>query len=239
VPNAGRFASLPAMRLHPPSRAPLDVAAAERLDADFRAEIEGLPLSAALVRYHARMDGLLAAAHAGAPLACGPGCDTCCHQPLLVSFLELGAIFFSDEARFGSPAFREVLRAAVRALGDWKRDAGASGAVGVAQRQFAAHGACVLLGAEGRCTAYEVRPFLCRNAVSGTRCSWSDLSSYGFGDLAALARRLRHRMFEHAGLGRFDRDGVKLGTAAFYLPEGLAWFADRAPRDALRPLFRP
>lgn len=225
------------MRLHPGERTPLDVAAAEREDAALRAAIVTLPLGGAIARYHARMDALLAEALAGDELACGPGCGTCCHQPLLVSFLELGTLYFSDEPRFGSPAFRGRLREATAALGRWRAAAGAEGAVGLARRQFAAQGACVLLGDDERCTAYEARPFLCRNAVADVRCSFDLLASRGFGDLAALARRLRQRLVEAYALDRFDRGRVHVATAVFYLPEGLAWFADHAPKDELRPLF--
>lgn len=225
------------MRLHPQPRRVLDVEAAERLDSAFQADIAGRPLSYALDSYRTRLDGLLREAVEPLSVACGAGCDTCCHQPLLVSFVELGTLFFSDEARFGSAEFRRGLRAATRALGRWKAAPGRPGAVGIAERQFSDRGACVLLGDDGRCTVYDARPFLCRNAVALTRCTWTDFQPFGFGDLAAFARRLRGRIHERYELSRFDRGGVRVATAAFYLPEGLAWFADQLPRDELRSEF--
>ncbi len=225
------------MSPRPTERAPIDVVRAEREDQALRHEIAGRPLFDALARYHARMDALVAEALGGAAIACGPGCATCCHQPLLVSFLELAAIFFSDERRFGSPEFRRALSQSNRALARWKKEAGAEGAVGVARRQFASRAPCVLLGEGGRCTAYAVRPFLCRNAVADAVCTFASLGSYGFGDLAALARRLRQRLVETYALERFDRPPVRVATAVFHLPEGLAWFADHAPRGELRATF--
>ena len=227
-----------------PSQSPLTAEEAADLVSDFRARLPTLTVRAATLRVHETLDALLARTLGDRRPACEAGCAACCHQPLLVGFLELALVWFSDEARFRSSAFVRRVESEVEYLARLRRQ-GLAQPAELAARQFSDTRPCLFLGAGGQCTIHAVRPVQCRNAFSWTRCTSAQLGVFGYGDLAVLGRRLRADVHAHFGLARFDpppapgRAAIRTATATFYLPEGLMFMRERMDLDGLRPLFAP
>ncbi|MDE5880007.1 MAG: YkgJ family cysteine cluster protein [Desulfovibrio sp.] len=87
-----------------------------------------------------------AAREAGRALACGPGCDVCCRQPIPVTPLEF--LVMRAQLRFRvAPAERELLEARLRAQ--------------LAEEPEPLRRPCPFL-LTGGCSVYAVRPLACR-----------------------------------------------------------------------------
>ena len=219
------------------ARPPIDAAFAEDVERRFLVELPGKTLLEALEAYRAVLEPLVSGALGTTAVACAAGCATCCHQPIYVSFVELAALVLSDEARFFGTAFGEALRGAGRRLVPLRQKAGDDPRA-LAEAWFAAKEPCLLLGADGRCTAHAARPFLCRNLFSDLQCTPDAFTPGGFADLGALARRLRgvlHRVYR---LDRFDDARMKASSATFLLPQGLEFVRREVKRPLLFKVFR-
>jgi Fe-S-cluster containining protein len=143
-----------------PRRKPFGAALADFLAARLAHVQNGAEISALVSEVRAR-----AVEHAGElrpsldepPMACAAGCDHCCHLRVDTSPLEVMALaWWLDQFLDASEKTR--LRDRVELALSESR--------GLSEEKFAAaHIACPLL-ANGRCTAYEVRPFDCQGYMS-------------------------------------------------------------------------
>lgn len=108
-------------------------------------------------------DAFAAAKHAGAAVACEPGCDFCCHLRVSVFAHEAVALVHHLRTRLApddaAAAERRIVENAARIDG-----------MTVAQH-YAARMPCALL-VDGRCCAYEARPSACaaHHSLSRARC---------------------------------------------------------------------
>jgi len=143
----------------PEGTPPAARAAAERTAADLRA---GAALPEIGRRRMADADAEVAALAASdppaAPLACAPGCASCCHMGVDVTVFEAAAVAVHLETAV-RPAERarlqrRVLETAARTKGMDPHD----------RRRAAVP--CAFLGDDGRCAVYEARPVLCRATMA-------------------------------------------------------------------------
>jgi Fe-S-cluster containining protein len=104
-----------------------------------------------------------ALARAGAPVACRPGCDFCCHQR--VSVLPHEALALLEQLRTSSTT-EEAAAIEQRIRTNAQRVDGMS-----IQEHYAANLACAFL-IDGRCAAYAARPSVCASfhSLSRERC---------------------------------------------------------------------
>jgi Fe-S-cluster containining protein len=123
--------------------------------------LEGAELERADTRLLRSLDRSFAAAaeEAGELLACGPGCNKCCHGPFPITRLDAWRLQKGMERSWSVPLENRVRRA-VRLLGaDYPGDEAAL------DRLYEKHAAlpCPLLDPQsGRCELYEWRPVSCR-----------------------------------------------------------------------------
>jgi len=101
-------------------------------------------------RGHWEMDGVVSRALVGRPAACAAGCHYCCHVHVDATLAEVSAVARYVRENFDG-AFVERLAAQVARVGELDHDA-----------RWTAKIPCALLGQDGRCTIYEVRPLRCR-----------------------------------------------------------------------------
>jgi Fe-S-cluster containining protein len=109
---------------------------------------------AAALRAHRELDVEHARAVArdpSSPPACSAGCSHCCHVHVEATRGEVLAIARHLQKRESLAAFVERLTSHVAAVGELSHRA-----------RWEARVPCVLLGEDGRCTVYEVRPLRCR-----------------------------------------------------------------------------
>jgi Fe-S-cluster containining protein len=113
-------------------------------------------LGAAVVRFYATLDDVIAATVSGhaVPVACASGCNYCCHLRLEVQPHEAFAL--ADWLRKHWDADRlAALAQRLRANAQRTREIGA-------EERKRTNLACALLGEDGLCQAYEARPAQCR-----------------------------------------------------------------------------
>ena len=131
-----------------------DILLAAKTALDGAREPERLPQ--AVMRFHARVDSILAESHRShaVEVACRRGCSLCCHMQVEVLPPEAFALA-AWLKRHRSPA--QLARIEARLQDNAER----TGALGIEGRKRA-NIACALLGDDGACTAYEARPAQCR-----------------------------------------------------------------------------
>jgi len=124
--------------------------------AAFAAAREPVRLAAAVVKFHRTVDAVVEATVAGHGLgvACKPGCSYCCHLRLEVQPAEAFAIA-AWLRKHRTPAQMEAILERLR------DNATRTEAMGAEARKRT-NMACALLGADGKCGAYEARPAQCR-----------------------------------------------------------------------------
>ncbi|WP_161883267.1 YkgJ family cysteine cluster protein [Deinococcus alpinitundrae] len=96
---------------------------------------------------------------AGHPVYCGAGCFGCCNMPIRLSLAEaalIASVLTPEEARKVEKHARKVLHNARTAPDEDE----------YVRRHRAQVGYCPLLGADGACTRYAVRPTRCRDTFS-------------------------------------------------------------------------
>jgi Fe-S-cluster containining protein len=123
---------------------------------DFSAAAEPRALDAAVVRFHRRMDEVLAqslAAHA-VTIDCRAGCSLCCGLRVEVQPAEAFHLASWLRRRL-APAALEAVLAKLR------HNVAVTAAMGVDARSRS-NLPCALLDTSGRCSAYEARPAQCR-----------------------------------------------------------------------------
>lgn len=110
----------------------------------------------AAVKFYPRFDALLTEWHATFEVKsdCKPGCSHCCSQRVDVLPHELFALVDYVRTRFNEAEIVHLLRRA-------EENAAALLPLAPVQRHFAVL-TCPLLGADGLCTVYAVRPTVCR-----------------------------------------------------------------------------
>ena len=131
-----------------------DIQARARASLRGSADHEGV--QEAVVRFHREVDRVLdesVRAHHVA-LACRRGCSLCCHLPVEVLPPEAFALARWLRARLAPAALAALLERL-------ERNAARTRELGPAGRKRV-NLACALLGADGSCGAYEVRPAQCR-----------------------------------------------------------------------------
>jgi len=182
---------------------------AEREERGPRPPADGV--SARLVARFARADALTGGLRERAGLACPPGCGACCLSPEVeTTALEL------------RPLARELARA------------GRAGALlaELARRASAGDARCVLYAPEpgdarrGRCTAYGLRPLVCRLFGFAARRDRA-------GRLELVACRTM-RAWDPAAVSRAERDVAAGGTAAVLPDEAHALAAEFPDAGARR-----
>lgn len=135
--------------------------------AAFSAAREPARLEVAVVKFHRTVDAVVDATVRGHALglACKPGCSYCCHLRLEVQPAEAFAIAAWVRRHF-APARLDAL------LGRLRDNAARTKAMGVEARKRT-NMACALLGADGTCGAYDVRPAQCRryHSLDVTACA--------------------------------------------------------------------
>jgi len=104
---------------------------------------------AAVRRGHREMDGVVDRALAREPSACSAGCSYCCHVHVEVTRAEVAVI--AGHLASNRAAVVAKLSNTVRVVSSMDHD-----------QRWAAKIPCALLGDDGRCTIYEVRPLRCR-----------------------------------------------------------------------------
>ena len=159
--------------------------------ARFTREIAHLRLPQALSRYHQALETLLQTSLdellQGREPVCGQGCDACCHQPLVLSLVELAGIYFEDETRLGGEAFQARIQDELATLERWRGE-GAQTPPELARKQWAEGRPCLLLQG-GACSVHPARPDICRNAFAEERCTPDSLNTFGFGNTRRTAWR--------------------------------------------------
>ena len=169
----------------------------------------------------------------GTPVACGPGCNACCEQLVMIWVGEAELIAdWLDE-----PAQAEVKRAFLEAYPRWLEASAAAiarvlelTAAGDARGQLAAlidhwrQRVLCAFNAGGMCSVYPVRPALCRNAhalVTPANCHPDDQTgsaavSLHFAPLDEFIRKTRAlSMAVHHARGGDRRAPEPLPTAVF------------------------
>lgn len=199
----------------------------------FTRDIASLRFPRAMARYYQVLDELLQVSLGelldGKVLPCEPGCDTCCHQPLILSLAELGDIYFQYEDTLSGSAFLARVEEERGALARWQAE-GAVTPPELARRQWAERRPCLFLQ-EGKCSVHPARPDICRNAFAEERCTPESLNTFGFANIPVLASRMQQALWKRYGLARFTPHSEWL------LPDGLSWLREQAPLDQMRSLW--
>lgn len=114
------------------------------------------------------------AAKRGTPLACAPGCDACCEEPVMVYFPEAirAARWLarpessSARERFLAryPAWREAAGDGIEELADISAERARSDRYSAAHRRQWQKRVLCAFDENGRCSIYAARPLACRNA---------------------------------------------------------------------------
>ncbi len=140
-----------------PAVSPVDAEAARA----FTEAREPAQAAAAVVRFHARLDEVLAASIAahGVALACAPGCAMCCSLRVEVMPVEAFRLATWLQARLGVARLDEV-------LGRLRHNVAVTSALGGIAARKGTNLPCALLDDAGRCSAYEARPAQCRRCHS-------------------------------------------------------------------------
>lgn len=140
-----------------PAVSPVDAQAAQA----FAAAREPAQAAAAVVRFHARLDEVLAASIAahGVVLACAPGCAMCCSLRVEVQPVEAFRLAIWLRARLTAARLDAV-------LGRLRHNVAVTAALGGIEARKRANLPCALLDDAGRCSAYEARPAQCRRCHS-------------------------------------------------------------------------
>lgn len=127
-----------------------------RSRATFAGAADPKKLSAAVVTFHATLDGVIAASIAGhrVPIACSRGCHYCCSLQVEVQPAETFTLAAWLRRHF-SPERLAAVMEKLRANAASTREAGIE-----ARKRM--NIPCALLGDDGACTAYEARPSQCR-----------------------------------------------------------------------------
>ncbi len=114
------------------------------------------------------------AAQRGTPIACAAGCNACCEEPVMVLLPEALRVArwlarpenASARERFVAryPAWREAAGDGVDTLAELSADPNGSERYSAAHRRQWRKRVMCAFDHDGRCSIYEVRPLLCRDA---------------------------------------------------------------------------
>ena len=140
-----------------PAVSPVDAEAARA----FAAAREPAQAAAAVMRFHRRVDEVMAASIAahGVLLACAPGCALCCSLRVEVMPVEAFRLAAWLRTRFTAARLAEL-------RGRLRRNVAITADLGGVEARKRANLPCALLDGAGRCSAYEARPAQCRRCHS-------------------------------------------------------------------------